>query len=208
MSYRTLADNLFSTAENLRLHGESLSGPKLAASAEKLANALARFDTLVRDARRGEDPEAIALRDLLETEVVRERLDGKTAKLLLKKAAGKSLPLKKDEAPQDLRRRFLEAALKAELAGKVLVAVRAHIERMTRPLPPPGDREQVLAELWRLASLDETDLAVERERLFADPALLRAMAGYAFIKLTAKTTEKSIFNALVKFARRVRENTA
>jgi hypothetical protein len=208
MSYRTLAENLQSTADNLFVHETSLNGPKLAASAEKLANALSKFDSLVRDVLRGEDPEAIALRDLLETEAVRERLDGKTAKLLLKKAAGKSLSLKKDDTPQDLRRRFLEAAIKAELAGQTLIAVRAHIERMTRPLPPPGDRDQVLAELWRLAGLDETDLAVERERLFADPALLQAMAGYAFIKLTAKSTDKSIFNALVKFARRVRENTA
>lgn len=208
MSYRMLAENLHGTAESLRLHEASLSGHKLAASAEKLATALAKFDTLVREALRGEDPEAIALRNLLETEAVRERLDGKTAKLLLKKAAGKSLPLKKDDTPQDLRRRFLEAAIKAELVGQTLVTVRVHIERITRPLPPPGDRQQVLAELWRLAGLDETELAVEQERLFADPALLRAMAGYAFIKLTAKTTDKSIFNALVKFSRRVRENTA
>jgi len=208
MSYRTLAENLQSAAKNLLVHETSLNGLKLAASAEKLASALAKFDTLVRDAIRGEDPEAIALRDLLETEAVRERLDGKTAKLLLKKAAGKSLPLKKDDTPQGLRRRFLEAAIKAEIAGQALVAVRAHIQHITRPLPSPGDREQVLAELWRLACLDETALAVERERLFTDPALLRAMAGYAFIKLTAKTTDKSIFNALVKFSRRVRENTA
>lgn len=208
MSYRTLADNLQGTAEKLRLHEASLNGPRLAASAEKLTNALARFDTLMRDALRGEDPEAIALRDLLETGAVRERLDGKTAKLLLKKAAGKSLPLKKEDTPQDLRRRFLEVAIKTDRAGQALVVVRAHIESITRPLPPPDDRERVLAELWRLADLDETGLSVERDRLFAHPALLRAMAGYTFIKLTTKTTDKSIFNALVKFSRRVRENTA
>lgn len=208
MSYSTLADNLRRTADELRVREAALTGPKLAASAEKLSNALARFEALMRDALRGEDPEAIALRDLLETVAVRERLDGKTAKLLLKKAAGKSLPLKKDDTPQDLRRRFLEAAVKADRAGEVLVAVRAHIENIARPLPQPEDRERVLAELWRLASLDEADLAVERDRLLVNHALLRAMAGYAFIKLTAKTTDKSIFNALVKFSRRVRENTA
>jgi hypothetical protein len=208
MSYRTLSDQLQSTAERLRAHADSLTGPRLATGAEKLSTALTRFDALLRDALRGEDPEAIALRDLLETEAVRERLDGKTAKLVFKKAAGKSFPARKDEAAQDLRKRLLEAAVKLERAGEVAVALRAHLESATRPLPPPEDRERVLAELWRLAALGEPDLAVERERLLGHPTLLRTMAGYAFIKVGAKSSDKSVFNALVKFARRVRENTA
>lgn len=208
MSYLTLAENLQTVAERLRAHGASLDGAKLAASAEKLAIALARFDALVRDVLRGVDPAAIALRDQLEMEVVRERLDGKTAKLLFKKATGKGFSLKKDDTPQDMRRRFLDAAVKAERAGEALIALRAHFENLTRPLPATDNREQVLSELWRLADLDETGLVVERDRLLGHPALLRAMAGYTFIKVSAKTSDKSVFNALVKFARPVRENTA
>jgi hypothetical protein len=34
------------------------------------------------------------------------------------------------------------------------------------------------------------------------------MAGFAYVKLTAKSAPKTIFSNLVKFARRVQENTA
>jgi hypothetical protein len=208
VSYRRLAEELKEAAAAVLTHADQLEGTKLAAAAEKLEGTLSKFTTLLRDQLRGFDPAAVALRDLLESEVARQLLDSKTLKLLAKKATGKALTLKATDAPQDQRKRFLEAVVKLGKVDEAATAVGALLAGASRPAPDPGDREKVLAELWRLGTLGEADLEVEKARLIENPTLLRAMAGFAYVKVTAKSAPKTIFSNLVKFARRVQENTA
>lgn len=208
MSYRELADKLKRAAETLVRHEADLGGSKLASAAEKLEAALSKFVVILEDGLRGSDPSAVALRDLLETAVARRVLDSKTLKLLAKKASGKALTLKAIDTAGDQRRRFLEAMVKLGRVDEATVGLKALLAGASRPAPDPGDRDKVLEELWRLGTLGEPDLEVEKARLIENPALLRAMAGYAFVKVTAKSAPKTIFANLVKFARRVQENTA
>jgi hypothetical protein len=208
VSYRRLVERLTSVAGTIVAHEGHLEGVKLAAAAEKLEAAASRFSALLHDQLRGFDPAAVALRDLLETEAARQLLDAKTLKLLGKRVTGKALTLKASDTPADHRKRFLEAALKLGKLDGAATAVGALLVEASRPAPDPGDREKVLAELWRLGKLADADLEIERARLMQNPALLRAMAGYAYVKVTPKSAPKTIFANLVKFARRVQENTA
>jgi hypothetical protein len=208
VSYRSLADDLLRVAEAIREHEGGLEGTQLAAAAERLRAALRRFDTLLKNSLRGEDPAVAVLRSLLETPAARTALDDKVLRLLVKKHTGRTLSLKRGDTPGDRRRRFADAIVKAGRAEEAAVAIRAYLDRATLPAPQPEDRERVLEELWRLASLDEFALAVAQQRLLGDERLLRAMAGYAFIKVAPRSRPKSIFAALLKFSRRVRENTA
>lgn len=208
MSYRKLADELKRTAETLLRHEAELGGGKLAAAAEKVETALSKFTEILQEGLRGFDPSAVALRDLLETDGARRALNSKTLKLLAKKASGKALTLKATETPSDQRRRFHEAMVKLRRVDEAAVGLKALLAGASRPAPDPEDRDKVLAELWRLGTLGEPDLEVEKARLIENPTLLRAMAGYAFVKFTAKSAPKTIFANLVKFARRVQENTA
>lgn len=208
MSYKRLAEDLRQTAAAVLSHEDHLEGPKLAAAAEKLEGTLRKFSELLRDQLRGFDPAAVALRALLESEPARHTLDAKALKLLAKKVTGKALTLKATDASQDQRKRFLDAAVKAGRAEEAATALGALLAGAARPAPDPGDREKVLAELWRLGTLGEAELEIEKARLLENPVLLRAMAGFAYVKLTAKSAPKTIFSNLVKFARRVQENTA
>jgi hypothetical protein len=208
VSYRRLAEELKDAAAAVLAHEEHLEGSKLAAAAEKLEGTLRKFSALLKDQLRGFDPAAVALRDLLESQVARQLLDAKTLKLLAKKATGRALTLRATDAPQDQRKRFLEAAVKLGKVEEGAAAVGALLAGASRPAPDPGDREKVLAELWRLGTLGEADLEIEKARLVDNPTLLRAMAGFAYVKVTAKSAPKTIFSNLVKFARRVQENTA
>jgi hypothetical protein len=208
VSYRALADDLQRVAAAIRGHEGALQGTQLASAAERLHTALRKFDALLKADLRGVDPAAGVLRDLLETPAARDALDGKLLRLLGKKHTGRTLSLKKDDTPGDRRQRFYDTMVKAGRAAEAAVAIRAYLERATLPAPPPGDRERVLEELWRLANLDEFALAVAQQRLLEDEKLLRAMAGYAFIKISPRSRPKSIFAALLKFSRRVKENTA
>jgi hypothetical protein len=208
VSYGDLAVRLKQAAETVGRHEASLQGVKLASAAEKLDAALSRFMALVQDSLRGIDPAAIALRDLLASEEARRLLDAKSLKLLAKQASGKPLTLKATDAADDHRRRFLEAMVKLGRVEDGTAKLRALLADASRPAPDPADREKVLADLWRLGTLGETELEVEKARLIANVPLLRAMAGYAYVKVTARSAPKTIFANLVKFARRVAENTA
>lgn len=208
MSYRRLAEGLKRVSERVLAHEQHLQGTRLAAAAEKLEAALQKFSALLEDGLRGVDPAALALRDRLERDEARRRLDPKTLKLLAKKATGKALTLKATDAPHEQRQRFLEAAVKLGRVEEAAAALGAFLAQAARPAPDPADRERVLAELWRLGALGEAELEVEKTRLLENPELLRAMAGYAYVKVTARSSPKSILAALLKFARRVQENTA
>lgn len=208
MSYKALVDQLRHVAETVSRHEASLKGTKLASAAEKLEATLSKFAALLQDSLRGVDPAAIALRDLLETDPARRILDLKALKVLAKGASGKALTLRAGESAEDQRRRFLEAVVKLGKVGEATVALKGLLASAARPAPDPGDREKVLAELWRLGKLGEADLEVEKARLLGNPNLLRAMAGYAYVKVTARSAPKTIITNLVKFARRVQENTA
>jgi hypothetical protein len=195
-------------SERVLAHEAHLQGTKLATAAEKLEAALLKFSAVLEDGLRGFDPAAVELRDRLETEAARRLLDARTLKLLAKKATGKALTLKAADAPHEQRQRFLEAAVKLGRVDEAAAALAALLAGASRPAPDPGDREKVLAELWRLGALGEGDLEMEQARLLENEALLRAMAGYAYVKVTPRSAPKSIFSSLVKFARRVQENTA
>lgn len=207
MSYRRLAEGLKRVSERVLAHEEHLQGTRLAAAAEKLEAALQKFSALLEDGLRGLDPAALALRDRLESDEAR-RLDAKTLKLLARKATGKALTLKATDAPHEQRRRFLEAAVKLGRVDEAAAALGAFLAQAARPAPDPADRERVLAELWRLGALGEAELEVEKARLLENPELLRAMAGYAYVKVTARSAPRSILAAVLKFGRRVQENTA
>jgi len=208
VSYRELADQLRRCAETVTRHEASLQGAKLAGAAEKLEAALSKFVGVLQDCLRGVDPAAIALRDLLETESARRILDAKTLKILAKVASGKTLSLKAGDSGADQRRRFLESVVKLGRVDEATNALKGLLAGASRPVPDPSDRDKVLAELWRLGTLGEADLEVEKARLLGNAQLLRAMAGYAYVKVTARSAPKTIFTNLVKFARRVQENTA
>lgn len=208
MSYQSLADQLRRTADTLAAHAARLQGTKLADAAGKVAAALKKLDAALQDALKGSDPAVFALRDLLETRDARSALDTPALKALAKRASGKALTLKATDTPEDRRRRFLDAMVKLERVHDATVALRALLEAASRPAPDPSDRERVLEEVWRLAKLGETELEVEKERLLANPQLLRAMALHTYVKVTAKSSPKTVFANLLKFARRVQENTA
>lgn len=208
MSYRRLAEGLKQVSERVLAHEADLQGTKLAAAAEKLEAALLKFRALLDDGLRGFDPAAVALRDRIESEAARRLLDPKTLRLLAKKATGKALTLKATDAPREQRQRFIEAAVKLGRVEAATAALQALLAGAARPAPDPADRDQVLAELWRLGTLDEAELEVEKARLLDNAALLKAMAGYAYVKVTARTAPKTMFASLVKFARRVQANTA
>jgi len=208
VSYRRLAESLGEASRTILAHEDDLQGPKLASAAEKVEAALARFSALLQNELRGFDPAVVALRDRLETEEARRVLDAKALKLLARKATGKALTLKATDTPEDQRRRFLEAAVKHGRVGEADAALAGLLANLSRPSPAVDDRDKVLAELWRLGTLADADLEVEKGRLLDNPDLLRAMAGFAYVKVTARSSPKTIFANLIKFARRVQENTA
>lgn len=208
MSYESLADQLRRTADTLAANASRLQGTKLAEAADKVAAALKKLEAALQAALKESDPAVFALRDLLETKDARSALDAPTLKALAKRVSGKALTLKATDTPEDRRRRFLDAMVKLEKAHEATVALRALLEAASRPAPDPSDRERVLDEVWRLAKLGEMELEVERERLLANPQLLRAMALHTYVKVTVKSAPRTIFANLLKFARRVQENTA
>lgn len=208
MSYARLAHELQAVARQVAEHEGKLEGVRLARAAERLEAALGQFRTVVDEALRGFAPAVVGLRDLLESEGARSRLDAKTLKLLAKKATAKALTLKTTESPADHRKRFLDLAVKHGRAEEATLALRTFLAGAARSAPPLGDRDQVLAELWRLGALSEADFEIEKPALLEKPELLRAMAGYAHVKTTARTSPKTMLTNLVKFARRVQENTS
>ncbi len=208
MSYAHLARELRRIAGELDAHAARLEGARLATAAERLESALARLDALLEDARRGADREVAALRQALASEAGRRHLDARALKLLFKSAVGKALTLKAGEPREADERRFVEGAVKHARAAQALRAVRARLAEAERPAPDPGDREALLQELWRLGRLAPPDLDLETPRLLAAPELLRAMAAHAYVKFTARTPARTLLANLVKFARRVNENTA
>jgi hypothetical protein len=208
VSYDGLAADLERIARRVREHGERLGGARLAAAADRLAVAARRFAGLLDGALRGLDPDAVALRELLESEAGRAALDGKALRLLARKATGKTLTLRATDAPQDSRKRFLDLAVTRDRAGAAAAAVRAFLEAEASPGPDAGDREAVLAEVWALGRLAGPDLELARARLLRNERLLRAMAGYTFVRTTPRSKPATIFAAVVKFARRVNENVS
>ncbi len=208
MSYHALAGELEQVARRVREHAADLTGLKLAAAADRLTVAARRFAGLLDAALRGFDPDAVALRELLESETARAALDGKALRLLAKKAAGKPLGLKATDAPQDARKRFLDLAVAQGRAREAAAAVRAFLEAEGVAGPDAGDRDAVLAEVWKLGTLAGADLELARARLLKNERLLRAMAGYTFVKTTPRSKPATIFTAVVKFAKRVNENVS
>jgi hypothetical protein len=208
VSYRELAGELEQIARRVREHESRLTGARLAAAADRVTAAARKFAGLLDGVLRGFDPEAVALRELLETDAAREALDGKALRLLAKKATGKALPLKAADAPQDARRRFLELAVAQGKAGEAAAAARAFLAAAGAPGPDAGDREAVLAEVWKLGTLPPVELELARARLLRNERLLRAMAGCTFVKTTPRSKPATIFAAVVKFARRVNENVS
>jgi hypothetical protein len=208
VSYTRLAELLTRAGQAIATNEDALQGTKLAAAAEKLEPAVNKFMALLGEALRGVDPSVVALRDLLETEPVQRVLDVKTVKILAKKLSGKALTLKATDTASDRRRRFLDAMVKHGRTEEACVGLRAALSGLARPAPDPENRDAVLAELWRLGTLSDTELEMETTRYVENPSLLRAMAGYAYVKVTAKSAPKTIFANLLKFARRVQENTA
>jgi hypothetical protein len=100
------------------------------------------------------------------------------------------------------------AAVKAACAGSALTAARTYVAGRLRPSADPADRHAVLQELWRLGGLSGDALEVEKARLLEDHDLLFAMASYAHIRTTAKSSPKTVLTKLLQFARRVEENTS
>ncbi len=208
MSYQNLADNLTRIAERLRAHEADLQGVKLAQAAERLQGTVKRFEATLQTVLRGFDPEAVALGSLLGSPDARKRLDARSLRLLGKKATGKAVTLKRTDAPRDQRRRLLESAIKLGKVREVTQAVRAFLLDARRPAPDLENRDAVLKVLWRLGKLSETDLEIEKLRLLENEALLRSMAGFAYVKTTPRSTPRAILTKLVKFSQRVRENVS
>lgn len=208
MSYQNLADDLTRTAERLRAHDADLQGVKLAKAAERLRGSVKRFGATLEALLRGVDPAAIALKSLLDSPDARKRLDARSLRLLSKKATGKPVTLKRTDAPRDQRRRLLEAAVKHGKVREVTQAVRAFLLDARRPAPDLENREAVLEVLWSLGKLSGTDLEIEKLRLIENEALLRSMAGFAYVKTTPRSTPRAILTRLVKFSQRVRENVS
>jgi hypothetical protein len=208
VSYDALADQLERIARRVREHEGRLDGLKLAAAADRLTVTARKFSGLLDAALRGMDPDAVRLRELLESETARAALDGKALRLLAKKAAGKSLTVKATDAPQDARKRFFDLAVAQGRAREAAAAVRQFLEAEGSAGPPPDDREAVLAEVWKLGALSGADLELAKARLLRNDRLLRAMAGYSFVRTSPRSTPAGIFAAVVKFARRVNENVS
>jgi hypothetical protein len=208
VSYLNLADALTRIAERLRAHDADLQGVKLAQAAERLRGSLGRFEATLEPVLRGVDPEAIALKSLLDSPDARRRLETRSLRLLGKKATGKAVNLKRTDTPRDQRRRLLEAAIKHGKVREVTQAVRAFLLDARRPAPDLGNRDAVLEVLWSLGRLSATDLEIEKLRLLENEALLRSMAGFGYVKTTPRSTPRAILTKLVKFSQRVRENVS
>jgi hypothetical protein len=208
VSYERLADQLEDTARRLRARPEALSGVPLARAAEKVGSSLTTFIKVLDAALKGSDPDVVALREYLETGEARTALDPAGVKALSKQVLGKAVTVKKTDTPEDLRRRLVEAAVKAGCAGSALTAARTYVAGRLRPSADPADRQAVLQELWRLGGLSGDALEVEKARLLEDRDLLFAMASYAHIRTTAKSSPKTVLTKLLQFARRVEENTS
>jgi hypothetical protein len=208
VSYERLAGQLEEIARRLRSRPEALAGLPLARAAEKVQAALAPFVKAVDAALRGADPDVVALRDWLESAEARVVIDAAGVKAVSKGALGKAVTVKKTDTAEDLRRRLLESAVKAGRAGEVLTAARAFVSVRARPAADPSDRQAVLNELWRLGGMSGDGLEVEKLRLLECRELLFAMASYAHIRTTAKSTPKAVLTKVLQFARRVEENTS
>lgn len=208
MSYHALAAELEQIARRVREYEDRLTGLKLAAAADKLTVAARKFTGLLEAALRGVDPDAVALRELLESETARDAFDGKALKLLARKAAGKTLTLKATDAPQDARKRFLDLAVAQGRAREAAAAVREFLEAEGAAGPDAGDRDAVLAEVWKLGALSGPDLELARARILKNDRRLRAMAGWTYVKTTPRSKPATIFAAVVKFAKRVNENVS
>ncbi len=208
MSYEALANELEQTARELRVEVAALQGIPLAKAAERLLPSLRKLRDALMAAKRGTDPDTAALREALESGEARSALDPKTIRALTKRATGKAVTLKTGDSPEDHRRRLLDAAVKQGSSGEVLTALKALLANRARPAPEPTDREAVLAELWRLGRLAPEDLDFERQRLADNLPLLQSMASHAYVKMTARSSPRTIVTKLVKFAQRVQENTS
>ncbi len=208
MSYARLEQELRRVADALREHEPRLEGAKLAAAAARLDAALLKFSGLLDDLLRACDPAVDALRRLLADDEARRLLDAKALKAIFKQATGKALTLKAGEGREADERRFVEGAVKQGRVAQALSELRARLDEAARPAPDARDREAVLKELWALGRLDEAALELRKPRLLADVELLHAMAGHAYVKFTPRTSPKTLLANLVKFARRVNENTA
>lgn len=208
MSYARLEHELRRVADALRQHEARLEGAKLAAAAGRLDTALAKFSGLLDDLLRASDPAVESLRRLLASDETRRALDAKALKTIFKQATGKALTLKSGEGREGDERRFVEGAVKHARVAQAAATLRVRLEEAARPLPAARDREALLGELWALGRLDESALELRKPRLLADVELLHAMAGHAYVKFTPRTSPKTLLANLLKFARRVNENTA
>jgi hypothetical protein len=208
VSYDALAGELEQIARRVREHQARLDGVKLAGAADRLAVAARRFSGLLDGALRGLDPDTLALRELLESETARDGLDARTLRLLAKKGTGKALALKATDAPQDARRRLLDLAVAQGRTREVAAAVRGFLETEGAPDPDAADRDAVLAQVWKLADHSGADLELARARLLRNERLLRAMASHTYVRTTPRSKPATIFAAVLKFAKRVKENVS
>lgn len=208
MSYETLATLLETIAHRLQKQAGHLTGTKLASQAGKLESAAARFNKDLDASLRGFDPEALALRELMESDAGRAALDAGALKQLAKKATGKSVTVKKTDEPQDARARLVDQAIKLGRVPETLAAVTRHLEASAAPEPPLDNRDAMLERVWELGRLDGPDLNLAKSSLLKNEKVLRAMAAFTHIRTTPRSTPASMFTAIVKFARRVNENVS
>lgn len=204
MSYADLAEKLKSVGKQLAAESSALDGKKLAASAGALKRALDRFSRDLETLTAGNDPAIAEFGELIQAPAARKHLDLDSLKRLAKEILGKTVPAKKEETALAYKKRLIEAIDTPKLAAKALKALREFLADSAVAAPQIKNEEALLAELYRIGGLDDTE--IEATARLRDEKLLRALAAAARIRVRETSSLDKIRRDVVQFAKRAHKN--
>ena len=204
MTYEDLATRLIALGQSLQEHSSKLSGEAAAKAAKSLGTSAEKLEKLLQSAINQCAPEALRLREILETNMA--ILDTKKLQAFAKKL-GIKLPAGQKVTAAGIRQKFVEQAVLAGVAQNVQTLLEAFVQIHGTPKPNTSSEESLRSELRRLGAKPAAEIEMEIDLKFTD-AETRALGKAAGLKVTTKSTKKALIPKIIHFAQRNFENTA
>ncbi len=207
MTDQELAQLLITVAQKLETQAENISGKAFAEHAAKLQTAVLKLEKLLESTSLTDSPEAQTLsRDLLEAEGSC-LLEVKTLKKITKDILGKTFTPKKTESRYQTFQRLVQITAEAGMTSEMSARVRMVIESTKRPRIEQFDTMALAGELNKLGVKNEDELTSLLMEYYTDEEV-RALGRASSPKVTPKSTKKKLVPDIVRFARRLSENTS
>lgn len=203
MTYHELASYLKALSLKLELHATKLSGPAPAKLAKTLGETALKLNAALDGVASASTPAALRLRSTLEKHG--RHFDVKKLQSLAKKTGialkgGASITLAK------VQENLLSLASAGGVATQVADQIEMHARVLQSPTPDLSTEEAQRADVRRLGQMGDEEIEIEILAHYTD-ASFRHVAKAAGLKVTGKTTRKSLLEEFIHAAQRNYRNT-